>query len=176
MGLVNSVMIAAFILAGLVGVFIGDVHGACFIDGYVEIEDIYGGGPSACFRFTDEKGDYDTQKLRCQVDGTSSGLSTSLATLLDADDGKWLFNINYYISQNEDLQDEAFFIDGTDEGHEGMWMRTERGISPMDMNDQYWGPGQPDQGTDANVACLYTPDFLFNSCKDSKNIKALCQL
>ncbi|CAL4097641.1 unnamed protein product, partial [Meganyctiphanes norvegica] len=148
---------------------------ACFgLTGYVEVEDVFGGGPPTCMRFTEEKGNYETQKFRCQLDGLSVGLSTHLATALDQ--GGLLFNLNYYINAHSDLTDEAFFVDGTDAGHEGFWTWTDPTVSAMDMNSMFWGPGQPDQGTVANQACLYTPDFLLNDCKDSINIKAICQV
>lgn len=46
----------------------------------------------------------------------------------------------------------------------------------MDMLTPPWYPGQPNHGTAANYACLYTPDFMFHSCDNDRKIYALCQI
>ncbi|CAL4124639.1 unnamed protein product, partial [Meganyctiphanes norvegica] len=109
---------------GLVAVVPGDVKGQskepCFgLGGYVEVEDVFGGGPPKCFRFVEEQANYETQKYDCKLDGLYLHLNTHLATQLD--EGGWLINLNYYINAHPALKEDYFYVDGTDAGgHEGL--------------------------------------------------------
>ncbi|KAG7175165.1 putative C-type lectin-like 31 [Homarus americanus] len=114
------------------------------------------------------KGTWYSLRGLCQAEGAD------LAELR----GELHHQVYEYIMDHQDLQDEGFWIGGTDEGHEGSWTWVSDN-SPMPMGVPHWypcHPAQPDGGTSSNYACIYTPDFYFHSCKNDIKIYAICQI
>ncbi|XP_027236113.2 ladderlectin [Penaeus vannamei] len=111
------------------------------------------------------KGTWENLRAMCQAEGAD------LAVLKDS----LHYQVVQYINSHPDLMDEAFWIGGTDEAQEGNWVWAVNNEA-MDMLTPPWYPGQPNHGTAANYACLYTPDFMFHSCDNDRKIYALCQI
>merc|ERR1719402_731237 len=152
---------------GVLAVLIGSIYGACPTN-YVEIE-VDSSQPPRCYRFVNEKGTYAAQKLRCELDGAN------LVTKVD--ENGLLFVLQKYILARNDLKFDGFFVDGTDEGHEGLWTYSVGGTSAMPVGSPYWWPGQPDNNNgNANVACMYTPDFFLHDCRATASMKAICEI
>ncbi|XP_045625107.2 uncharacterized protein [Procambarus clarkii] len=119
-----------------------------------------------CFKFVvTSKGSWATMRALCIADGTD----------LAEPKGDLHSKVQQYIILHPDLQDEGFWIGGTDAGHEGIWTWESDGVE-MEMGYPDWYSGQPDGGYDANYACLYPPEFLFHSCDNDIKIYALCQI
>ncbi|XP_071541254.1 uncharacterized protein [Panulirus ornatus] len=121
-----------------------------------------------CLRFATEfKGTWDTMRFVCQSE------KADLAKL----EGQLHNQVYRYIQQHPDLQDEAFWIGGSDAQHEGYWVWVQDNTA-MPMGTPHWYPcnGQPNGGTKMNYACLYTPDFYFHSCCNTYTIYAICQI
>ncbi|XP_064098709.1 uncharacterized protein LOC135209851 [Macrobrachium nipponense] len=96
------------------------------------------------------------------------------ADLAFLDDGDLHFQIIDYIVSHRDWRDEGFHIGGNDADVEGQWNWV-MPQQPMDMGHHWW-PGQPDGGRKENFACLYTPDFFFNSCVNGQRLYTLCRV
>ncbi|XP_069943457.1 perlucin-like protein [Cherax quadricarinatus] len=110
------------------------------------------------------KGTWASMRALCQAEGAD--LAELRGDLHD--------QVYSYIFSHSDLRDEGFWMGGTDEGHEGYWVWiSDNSAIPLDW---HWWPGQPDGGTNANYACIYTPDFYFHSCDNDIKIYALCQI
>ncbi|XP_069943455.1 low affinity immunoglobulin epsilon Fc receptor-like [Cherax quadricarinatus] len=111
------------------------------------------------------KGSWSEIRAKCQKEGAD------LAELK----GDLHIQVRDYIFNHPELgyEDEGFWIGGSDALEEGKWLWISDN-SPMD--DANWWPGQPDGGTNANYACIYTPDFYIHSCDNDIKIYGLCQI
>jgi hypothetical protein len=73
---------------------------------------------------------------------------------------------------------EAFWIGGTDAGHEDYWEWETSGLE-MPRSTPDWHPCEPRQPLvsdfNANHACMWEPDFYFFSCTEGISIRAMCQ-
>merc|ERR1739842_624 len=163
MGQASSKMMSIHISLGVLAALIGSIYGVCPTN-YVELS-TNDNQPPSCYRFVNEKANHATQKATCEADGAN------LVTNLDTNG--LMFVLQEYILDRNYLKYDGFFVDGTDEGHEGTW--TWADDSSMPTGAPYWWPGQPDNiNGNANVACMYTPDFFLHDCRASVEMKAIC--
>ncbi|XP_045625103.1 perlucin-like protein [Procambarus clarkii] len=122
-----------------------------------------------CIKFyTEEKGSWDHMRALCQAEGAD------LAELK----GDLHHQVVQYLTGYREFNERAYWIGGTDAGHEGTWVWVSDG-SAMEMGVPHWYPcdgGEPNDGTLANYACIHTPDFYFHSCYNHDDIYAICQI
>ncbi|XP_069943383.1 galactose-specific lectin nattectin [Cherax quadricarinatus] len=114
----------------------------------------------------ESKGSWSTIRSKCRDEGAD------LAELR----GDLVRQVRNYIFDHPECgyEDEGFWIGGSDAMEEGKWVWNSDN-SPIG-DDAPWWPGQPDGGTNANYACVYTPDFYLHSCDNDIMIYGLCQI